>query len=175
MKGSGELDANAFKELLDSKGYIGNPVQINFHINKRDTVKFNFQDGGILTCNYDLGSLRLIELSRKNKLLKRLIPEGKPTNNAHFDDILSGAEGKNIVIPGEKYEIWERLPSIDKLNDFLKFSKDLPLKLIETKYGLQARLHVFFQEKYHLSFRFERNATKPAIYKSGEEKLLYIP
>ncbi len=178
-----KLTPGCFEDILVSGGYKDNRCkEISFNSNLRDSVWILFKDNSQLGVSYGKESLFMVRLMQGNKVKRRLIPEGRPTYDEHFCDVLSFATGSNVVLKGEEFDDWERFShkSLSKMLSYI--SHNFKLKSIEPTFGLQNWLNLdfykdsrFFPSEISLGFRFSTDSPPIAIYQKADKAIFYSP
>lgn len=175
-----KLWKHAFDELLNSHGYGGKELKrLEFISKEYDEIVFGFMDDAHLSVNYSPKSLMLIDLSIDNETKMRLIPEGKPIHDEHYEDVLSVAMHTDFTVPEKEYEIWEPF-SKKTLEEIIGQCSKNPLESIHPTFGLQSCLYATFalnqaHSKLKIGFKFPKNSIRFALYRSNEKEILYDP
>ncbi len=167
-----ELHKYALGELAEEFGYWLKPLKsFSFQREKTDIITLEFHDGGVLSIHYDLDSLMLVRYAVDYEVEKTLIPEGMPTKDSHYCDILSFVSKADISVEGEVYENQEVF-SQESLDAMLGEIKGMPLTNVEMPFGLQHWTNLSFKDKT-IGFKFFKESIPYAIFKKDDVEIAY--
>ena len=124
----------------------------------------------------------MVCISKDYKTKRRLIPEGKPTYDEHYDDVMSFATNSDFVFKGKEFDVREPFSkeSLETLLDY--YCKEATLETIEPSFGLQNWLNIGFvlnqtnsASIVEIGFKFPKNAIHSVLYSGNNREIHYVP